>query len=120
MRAVKLAYDALPWKQFRDNTGLHYKPVKVGGLGFSKFKWAAGVGEAWHKHEQEPQIVLCLSGEVTFGIRDDAGERTETLGPGDVILIEPGVTHRAEVKVETELLIMFSPMNRFDEDAFIV
>lgn len=120
MRAVKLNYDALPWKQFRDNTGLHYKPVKVGHLGFSKFRWAAGVSEQWHSHDQEPQIVLCLSGRVEFGIRDGVSERTETLGPGEVILIEPGVTHRARVDEATELLIMFSPMSRFDADAFIV
>ena len=120
MRAVKIDYDALPWKQFRDNTGLHYKPVKVANLGFSKFRWDAGVAEKWHSHDQEPQILLCLSGRVEFGIRDEAGERMEVLKAGDVMLIQPGVEHRAQVTEPTEMLVMFSPMNRFDADAVIV
>ncbi|MDB5874513.1 MAG: Cupin domain [Ramlibacter sp.] len=120
MRAVKIEYEKMPWKQFRDNTGLQYKPVKMEGVGFSKYAWKAGVAEAWHVHDQEPQIVFCTSGKVEFGIRDEAGERTETLLPGDVILIQPGVTHRATSIEATEMLIIFSPMNRFDADALII
>ena len=120
MRAVKLEYDQMPWKRFRDNTGLKYKPVKMGNLGFSKFAWEAGVAEAWHSHDQEPQIVFCVSGKVEFGVRDERGDRTETLSAGDVILIEPGVPHRARAIEATEMLIIFSPMNRFDSDAITI
>jgi quercetin dioxygenase-like cupin family protein len=120
MRAVKIDYDKVDWKQFRTNTGLHYKPIKMGDLGFSRFLWSTGASEAWHSHAEEPQIVLCLSGRIDFGIRDEKGERVEVVRGGDVLAIEPGVEHMAHCIEETELIVIWSPMNRFNADAIAI
>jgi quercetin dioxygenase-like cupin family protein len=120
MQAVKLKYEEMPWKQFRNNTGLHYKPVKVEGVGFSRFRWDIGVDEAWHSHDQETQVIFCVSGRLEFSVDEGQGVRVETLEPGDVMLIERGIRHKARAVEATDLLIIFTPMNRFDADALIL
>ena len=44
-----------------------------------------------HSHEHE-QIVYIISGRVRFTVGDDVAE----VGPGDVLLVPPGVQHFAE------------------------
>jgi mannose-6-phosphate isomerase-like protein (cupin superfamily) len=120
MRALKIKYDEVPWKQFRKNPGLKHKPVKLGHLGFTKNLWTKGASEALHSHKDEPQIVMCLRGKIEFDIIDDQSARKEILTGGDVLVIDPGVQHGARALEETEMLVMWSPMNRFDDDAIIV
>lgn len=120
MRAVKIDYDKVEWKQFRTNKGLRYKPVKLGELGFSRFAWSAGASEDWHSHAEEPQMVHCLSGRIEFGIKDDLSERVETLTAGDVLAIPPGVLHRANAIEDTLIIVFWSPMRRFDADAIVI
>lgn len=130
MRAVKIAYDQLDWKPFLTppdrkgggeiNPGLKYKPVKVGDLGFSKFAWTAGATEDWHWHDGVPQIVLCLSGKIEFGVKDGETIRREMITAGDVLAIPPGVPHMAVAIEDTVVVVMWSPMQRFSADAIVI
>ena len=130
MGAVKIDYDKVEWKPFLTppgrggggtiNPGLRYKPVKVGELGFSKFAWTAGGTEDWHSHDVEPQIVMCLSGKIEFGVKDGDVPRKEMLLPGDVLAIPTGVPHMATAIEDTILVVMWAPMRRFSADAIIV
>ncbi len=130
MGATKISYDQLEWKPFLTpmdrkgggtvNEGLRYKPIKVGDLGFSKFAWSKDASEDWHWHDGVPQIVVCLSGKIKFGVRDGDVERTEMLTAGGVLAIPPGVQHKADAIEETVVLVMWAPMNRFAADAIVV
>ena len=46
-------------------------------------------GFAWHVHDHD-ELFLILNGELKIDLR----ERTETLGPGDLLLIPRGTEHR--------------------------
>ncbi len=63
-----------------------------------------------HAHENE-QISCILSGRLRFGLGPEgvAPRRTETLGPGQSILLPSMAPHSAEALEDTVVLDIFSP-----------
>jgi mannose-6-phosphate isomerase-like protein (cupin superfamily) len=54
------------------------------------FKVAKGTGSTnWHRHEDQDETFLMLSGELTVQLRDG----DVVLGPGDLLVIPRGVEH---------------------------
>ena len=43
----------------------------------------------WHSHERTEQVMLMLEGEIEMTIE----EETRTIGPGDVVVVNPGLRH---------------------------
>lgn len=56
----------------------------------------------WHKHDDTDDFFLVLSGELEIRQRD----KTVTLGPGDLYVVERGVDHRPVAKDEVHLLLI--------------
>jgi mannose-6-phosphate isomerase-like protein (cupin superfamily) len=48
----------------------------------------------WHSHEDTDEFFMVLNGELTIGLRDDAGERIVVLSEGDVFTVPKGMQHR--------------------------
>jgi quercetin dioxygenase-like cupin family protein len=48
-----------------------------------------GTTVARHAHEHTEQLMAVVEGDVTMVV----GEATRTLGPGDVVVINPGIEH---------------------------
>ena len=58
----------------------------------------------WHAHDHD-ELFLCLEGELDVEFRD----RTETLGPGDLLLIVKGEEHRPVAGRGEVKLMMLDP-----------
>jgi mannose-6-phosphate isomerase-like protein (cupin superfamily) len=58
----------------------------------------------WHHHDHEDELFLVLHGRLTMEFRD----RTETLGPGELIVVPRGVEHRPVAAGEVHVLL-FEP-----------
>ena len=58
----------------------------------------------WHSHTHD-ELFLCISGELEVEFRD----RTETLLPGDLLLIETGEEHRPAARKGEVQLLMLDP-----------
>jgi len=57
----------------------------------------------WHKHDDTDELFLVLSGELDMEFRD----RTETLRPGEMIVVPRGTEHRPVARHgETHLLLI--------------
>ena len=48
-----------------------------------------GNGHAFHKHPDQEEVIVCLSGTVEQWI----GEEKRTLGPGDAVFLDADVVH---------------------------
>jgi quercetin dioxygenase-like cupin family protein len=64
----------------------------------------AGAHAAAHKHDNE-QIAWMLKGKMEFRL----GDERRICGPGDVVVIPPGVEHEAFFAEDTEVIDVFSP-----------
>ena len=58
----------------------------------------------WHHHEREDELFLVLEGELEMEFRD----RTERLGPGELIVVPRGVEHRP-VSMGGARVLLFEP-----------
>jgi mannose-6-phosphate isomerase-like protein (cupin superfamily) len=56
----------------------------------------------WHKHEDQDELFLVLSGELTIRMRD----REVTLGESDLFVVPRGVEHCPFAAAETEVLVL--------------
>ena len=48
----------------------------------------------WHAHDDTDDFFLVLHGRLTIELREAAGERVVTLGPGELLVVPRGVEHR--------------------------
>jgi mannose-6-phosphate isomerase-like protein (cupin superfamily) len=70
--------------------GLRFRPMAARDV-MASFVWfEPGAPAPQHRHP-EPQITICISGELTFTI----SEETQTMGPGDCVVIPPYADHEA-------------------------
>jgi mannose-6-phosphate isomerase-like protein (cupin superfamily) len=83
----------------------HWSPKVVAELNGQQVKLAKLKGDfVWHHHEDEDELFLVVSGTLRMELRD----RTELIGPGEMIVIPRGVEHRPCADEEVALLL-FEP-----------
>lgn len=62
---------------------------------------------SWEMHPQGDETVILLSGQVTFVLQQDAGEKLVLLEqPGDFVVVPKNTWHRARTAVKTKLLFV--------------
>ncbi len=76
----------------------------------SEVRLAKGTFVPMHHHANE-QMAIVVSGSLKFGILDgpDGGERSVTVGAGEVLHLPADVPHSALALEETVVLDVFSP-----------
>ena len=86
-----------------------WTPKIVGELNQQHVKLAKLEGSfEWHHHESEDELFLVLEGRLLMELRDEQGERTEELDPGDMLIVPKGVEHRP-VADPTASVLLFEP-----------
>ncbi|MEM1250236.1 MAG: cupin domain-containing protein [Acidobacteriota bacterium] len=86
-----------------------WTPKIVGELNQQHVKLAKLEGPfEWHHHEGEDELFLVLEGRLLMELRDEQGERTEELDPGDMLIVPKGVEHRP-VADPTASVLLFEP-----------
>ena len=84
----------------------HWSPKIVAELNGQHMKLAKLQGEfEWHHHADEDEMFWVMKGTLLVHFRD----RTETLNPGDVIVIPKGVEHKPEAPEEVHMAV-FEPV----------
>ena len=82
-----------------------WSPKVIAALNGQHVKLARLKGEfTWHSHEHEDELFLVISGELVIELRD----RTEVLGPGELLVVPRGVEHRPVAEEEVAVLL-FEP-----------
>ena len=85
-----------------------YSPRIVGRVNDYDVKIAHADGDyVWHVHEDTDEFFLVLSGRFEVSIRDTEGERTVTLGSGDIFVVPKGIEHKPSGFGST--ILMFEP-----------
>ena len=64
----------------------------------------------WHHHEQEDELFLVVKGRFRMEYRDDSGEKSVWIEPGELIVVPRGVEHRPVADEECEVLL-FEPVS---------
>jgi mannose-6-phosphate isomerase-like protein (cupin superfamily) len=83
----------------------YWNPRIVGELNGQHVKLTKLKGEfVWHKHDEEDEMFLIVSGEFTMELRDGSID----IKPGEFIIIPKGVEHRPVAKDEVHLML-FEP-----------
>jgi mannose-6-phosphate isomerase-like protein (cupin superfamily) len=72
-----------------------YSPRIVARVNDYDVRIAHTEGEhVWHVHRDTDEFFLVLDGRFDIALRDAGGERTVSLGPGDVYVVPRGVEHK--------------------------
>lgn len=83
----------------------HWSPKVIAELNGQQVKLAKLHGEfVWHHHADEDELFLVLSGRLRMEFRD----RSEIVGPGELIVVPRGVEHRPCADEEVAVLL-FEP-----------
>ncbi len=81
----------------------HWAPRIVGELNGQHVKLVKVSGEfVWHRHADEDELFLVLSGHLTVQLRDGAVE----LDPGEFLIVPRGVEHKPAAETETCVLLL--------------
>ena len=81
----------------------HWSPRIVAELNGQQVKLAKFKGAFdWHAHAGEDEMFLVLRGSFTMEFRD----RSETLGPGQMIVVPRGVEHRPVADEECSVMLV--------------
>ncbi|MGA2923972.1 MAG: cupin domain-containing protein [Candidatus Sulfotelmatobacter sp.] len=84
----------------------YWKPRIIGQLNGQELKLAKLRGTfVWHHHENEDELLLCLSGRLQIQFRDSSVE----IGTGEFYIIPQGVEHRTSADEECHILV-FEPI----------
>lgn len=85
----------------------HWSPKIAGELNGQHVKLAKLKGEfVWHKHDQEDELFLVISGELIIELRD----KKLVLKEGEMVIIPKGVEHKPVAENEVEILL-FEPIS---------
>ncbi len=80
-----------------------WTPKIIGELDGYDLKIAKIEGEfVWHKHDNEDELFVVISGEMDLEFRD----RTVALSPGELIVVPMGVKHRPRAANGAEILLI--------------
>jgi mannose-6-phosphate isomerase-like protein (cupin superfamily) len=72
-----------------------YRPRIIGRVNDYDVKIAHTQGEhVWHVHDHTDEFFLVLDGTFDIALRDADGERTVSLGPGDIFVVPRGTEHK--------------------------
>jgi len=72
-----------------------YSPRIVARMNDYDVRVAHAKGEhVWHVHEQTDEFFLVLDGRFDIALRDAGGERTVSLGPGEIFVVPRGTEHK--------------------------
>jgi len=83
----------------------HWNPRVIAELNGQQVKLVKLSGPfVWHKHDHEDELFFVLKGVLTMELRD----RSEQIGPGELIVIPRGVEHRPVAEAEVEVML-FEP-----------
>lgn len=82
----------------------HWTPKIIGELNGQQMKLAKVKGDfVWHDHKDEDELFIIIKGTLYIDFRDN---RTETIGPGELIIVPKGVEHRPWTKDGEEVHLM--------------
>ena len=85
----------------------YWSPKIAGELNGQHVKLAKLKGEfVWHKHDQEDELFLVISGELIIELRD----KKLVLKEGEMVIILKGVEHKPVAENEVEILL-FEPIS---------
>ena len=83
----------------------YWSPKVVGELNGQQVKLVKFQGEfIWHKHEDEDELFLVVSGSLRMEFRD----RTVELTPGEFLIVPRDIEHRPVADAEVHMLL-FEP-----------
>ena len=57
----------------------------------------------WHRHDEEDELILVISGRLRLGFRD---QEAQVLGPGEFIIVPRGVEHRPVAEEPCEVVLL--------------
>jgi mannose-6-phosphate isomerase-like protein (cupin superfamily) len=81
----------------------HWHPRIIAQVDMYYVKLAKVQGEfVWHNHNNQDEMFLVLSGEITIKMRD----KSVTLKEGDLYVVPRGVDHCPEAKEEASILLL--------------
>ena len=84
----------------------HWSPKVVARLNDYEIKLVKIKGEfVWHDHADTDELFLVLEGRLTIQLRDP-GERSVTLGPGQLYVVPRGVEHCPRADDEAHVLLI--------------
>ena len=85
--------------------GEHWSPKVVGELNGQHVKLVKFQGEfVWHKHDQEDELFLVVSGRFRMDFRD----RQVSLEEGEFLIVPRGTEHRPVADEEVHVLLFES------------
>ena len=91
-----------------DQFTAHWTPKIIGELNGQYVKLAKLQGEfVWHSHEQEDELFMVIQGILYMDFRD----RTETVRPGELLIVPRGVEHRPRTAGEEIQILLFEPQS---------
>lgn len=83
----------------------HWNPHIIAELNGQHVKLAKIQGEfVWHKHDEEDEMFMVLSGLMQIELRD----KTITIHPNEIVVIPKGIEHKPQALEETTILL-FEP-----------
>ncbi len=82
----------------------HWAPRIAGRYNENEVRLAKASGDfQWHSHAESDELFLIMEGELVMEFRD----HTETVGPGEMIIVPRGVEHFPRVpKGEVKMIII--------------
>jgi mannose-6-phosphate isomerase-like protein (cupin superfamily) len=85
----------------------HFNQRIIGEVNDMYVKVTKMQGEfVWHHHDREDELFLVIKGTLRMGIRENGVERTETIRPGEFIIIPHGVEHFPSAGEEVHLMLI--------------
>ena len=84
-----------------------WAPKIVGTMNDYKLQVVKVEGEfVWHRHDETDDFFLVTAGRLYIDLRDEHGERTVEVAPGELFVVPRGVEHRPRSDHETHLLLI--------------
>jgi mannose-6-phosphate isomerase-like protein (cupin superfamily) len=84
-----------------------WQPHRLASVNDHDVKIARVEGDfIWHAHPDSDELFLVVSGRLTIGLRESAGEREVVLAPNELFTVPAGVEHRPSAETETVIVMV--------------